>query len=405
MAFDLEVGGHHAGYLQNLVRVWGARNRAGALCLALSPALIGSHPELVADARNADVTVVPTQIHPPSSSALLRWLPAEVRLAERAMREWRALCRVATEQRAAHVMALYVDGLLQTPLALGMRAPCRVSGLYFRPTFHYGSFEGHSPDLKERLRALRQKIIVARALAHPALDTLFCLDAYAVDYMTAHFRHGHRTRHLADPVHVHPESSEVVTALRSELGIPDGMLVLLLFGMITPRKGLLEVLAAVRLLSAEEAGRICLLVVGPHAADFRETAAASVQATRQATRATIVIHERFVPDAENQRWFGLADIVLAPYQRHVGMSAILVRAAAAEKPVLADQFGLLGEVTRRRHLGVTVDAGNPEAIARGLRDLMTVRGAAVDRESQRALTLENSATAFADAIFEKIAPQ
>ena len=48
------------------------------------------------------------------------------------------------------------------------------------------------------------------------------------------------------------------------------------------------------------------------------------------------------------------------------MSGILVRAAAAQKPVLSSGFGLMGEITRLYELGLTVDSSIPAQIAEGL---------------------------------------
>ncbi len=404
MAFDLDVGGHHAGYLQNLVRIWASEERRGRLSLAVSPELLDQHPELVADARNADVPVLPVSL-PPVASSWLAKAPAELRLAERALREWRALCESAVRLSATHALSMYMDGLIQTPLALGLRAPCRISGIYFRPTFHYGGFSSVERPLRDRLKAARQRVLAGRALRHPALDVMFCLDPYAVDAMRAGLREGHKARHLADPVAVHDEPEGTIAALRRELGLSPEKTVLLLFGMITPRKGLLEVLEALEHLPPPVAREVCLLVVGPMAADFRGRVHSAVERARGRTGATILLHERFVPDLENQRWFGVADIVLAPYQQHVGMSAILIRAASAGKPIIADGYGLLGQLTERRRLGAVVDARDPRAIAHGIERLLRSEGGLVDAEAQGQLARENTPAAFARAMFSTFLPE
>jgi hypothetical protein len=56
--------------------------------------------------------------------------------------------------------------------------------------------------------------------------------------------------------------------------------------------------------------------------------------------------------------------VLAPYQRFVGSSGVLLWAARAGRPVLAQEFGLIGKLTRDNHLGIAVDSGDPTKLAR-----------------------------------------
>ena len=80
----------------------------------------------------------------------------------------------------------------------------------------------------------------------------------------------------------------------------------------------------------------------------------------------IISNIQYLPEKDIQSYFQISDAILAPYQRHVGMSGILVRAAAAQKPVLSSDFGLMGEITRLYELGLTVDSSIPAQIAEGL---------------------------------------
>jgi hypothetical protein len=50
----------------------------------------------------------------------------------------------------------------------------------------------------------------------------------------------------------------------------------------------------------------------------------------------------------------VSDYILALYQKHIGMSGIMVRSAAAEKPLLANDFGLMGRIVPENELGIVV---------------------------------------------------
>jgi len=71
-------------------------------------------------------------------------------------------------------------------------------------------------------------------------------------------------------------------------------------------------------------------------------------------------------------WLSLcaADIVAVPYQRHVGSSGIVARAARLGRPLLASDYGWVGEATTRYGLGEVVEAKSIDAIARGLERLV-----------------------------------
>jgi glycosyltransferase involved in cell wall biosynthesis len=116
----------------------------------------------------------------------------------------------------------------------------------------------------------------------------------------------------------------------------------------------------------------------------------------------IIQHYQFVPETEVAKYFQLADAVLATYQRHVGMSGILLLAAAAQKPVLADNYGLMGEITRQHQLGLTVDATKPEAIAEGLTQMLTQSEKLGDRDKMKQFAAQNSPQSFAQTILQHI---
>jgi Glycosyl transferases group 1 len=62
-----------------------------------------------------------------------------------------------------------------------------------------------------------------------------------------------------------------------------------------------------------------------------------------------------------------ADVVLAPYQRFVGSSGILLWAARAGKPVLTQNFGLIGRLVRDRHLGLVADVESETGLLAAIR--------------------------------------
>ena len=400
LLFELGLGGHRPGYLQHLVRFWNERNLAGVLNVVVRPEFIHRYPDIVALATKSgqgQVNFVP----------LTDAEDAETYLVDRGnskalnFREWELLAKYADRLNASHSLIMYFD-FMKLPAAQGMSIGCPFSGIYFRPTFHYNTFEFYQPAWSDRFQQWREKAILSWVLQHSQLQTLFCLDQFATEQFDS-FHSETEVVYLPDPVQIYPESEGRVAQLRQQLGIDRHRKVFLLFGELSDRKGLSKLLSAIGLLSAIDCQRLCLLLVGPIAQESQPLIRHQVACLSEALPLQLIVHDQFVTDSQIQPYFQLADVILAPYQRHVGMSAILVRAATAQKPVLSSNYGLMGELTHRHSLGLAVDAAQPNAIAQGIRQFLYADPETVgDRQKMQRWASQNTAEQFASTIFAQI---
>jgi glycosyltransferase involved in cell wall biosynthesis len=172
---------------------------------------------------------------------------------------------------------------------------------------------------------------------------------------------------------------------------------LLLFGVLSSRKGVQQVLDAMRLLPADQLRSVTLCLVGPVHASAKHliTNAQAVLGNR------LKVLDNFVSEADVQSYFAAADIVLAPYPRHVGMSAVIIRAAAAEKPVVASAFGLMGALVKAHRLGLAVDAREPAAIAEAILEIKQHAGTLTSTAEMKNLAQAHRTEHFAQAILER----
>jgi glycosyltransferase involved in cell wall biosynthesis len=149
--------------------------------------------------------------------------------------------------------------------------------------------------------------------------------------------------------------------------------------------------------------RLCLVIAGQANAQERTRITAQISELQQKCKVQIITHCEFVPESDVQIYFQLADVVLAPYQKHVGMSGILIWAAVAQKPVLSSNYGLMGELVRRYRLGVVVDSTSPAQIAEGLVQCLGRSPQELgDPQQMQAFAQENSADKFAHTIFKAL---
>lgn len=400
MLFDLSINGHHPAYIRHLIQYWCEHKLPGCLDIVVSPKFMQHHSDVVDMAGYGESNVNFVAIDS-EAEATLKSRKSGVNRTIRAFQEWHLLCRYAGSLRATQCLIMYFD-TCQLPLAFGKKPPCPVSGIYFKPTFHYSNFAHFESSWQVRLQQWREKLLLSRVLQHPRLQTLFCLDPFVVKHIDQ-FHSPVKVMPLPDPVPLTTVSEAQVMSLRQRLGIDPGRQVFLLFGALTGRKGIHQLLEAVAMLPPDLSQKFCLVLAGQANPQEQAKMASHITAIRQAARVQIITHYEFIPEPEVQTYFQLADVVLAPYQRHIGMSGILLLAAAAHRPVLSSDYGLMGEVVQRYGLGLTVDSTIPTEIARGLtRFLLESPAGLCDRSKMKSFAEQNSAEQFANVIFQHL---
>ncbi len=187
--------------------------------------------------------------------------------------------------------------------------------------------------------------------------------------------------------------------LRQTLELDPDRNVFLMFGVLQKRKGIYQLLDAIALLPPHLCQKLCLLLVGPIGSEL--LIKTRIRELCEALPIQVISHDQFVPDREIQPYFQVADVILAPYIRHIGMSAVLVRAAAAQKPVLASNYGLMGQMVKHHKLGITVDSSVPSEIAKGLTQFLVNPSIEFcDFSSMQSFAEQNSAENYAKTIFQ-----
>ncbi|AFY76773.1 MAG: glycosyltransferase [Hydrococcus sp. C42_A2020_068] len=404
LVFELAYGGHYASYIRHLAEYWRKEELPGYLNFVVSPTFVRHHPDVIEIASSYDRKNLNFVSITPGEEAALIPRKSFVHRALRSFQEWKLLRKYATLLKADSCLLLYFDSF-QAAIASGASLPCSFSGIYFRPTFHYNTFAGYVPTWKNRLQHWREKyIILPRVMHHPRLRNLFCLDPFVIRFMER-FGSQVKTIHLPDPVQVYEmPQQEKLKQFRTSLGIEPGRQAFLLFGALYDgRKGIRELLEAISTLSPSLCQKLCLLLVGQIFLTDESPIQKRIAEITQSLPVQIVVRDGFIPEREVQLYFQSADVILAPYQRHVGMSGTLVQAAAAQKPLLVSDYGLMGEIAHRWQLGLTVDSTVPSEIAKGITQfLLQGTDKLGDRAKMKAFAEQNSAENFASSILQHL---
>lgn len=387
LVFEPDAEGHSLEWLRHLIEFAAVDGASPAISVA-APAAICQ-----ALARSCPAEILGRVELRALSSRELRWC-TDRRLSVAAFARWWTMRRHLRASAAESGFFLSLD-LLALPLALGLGAGgCKLSGILFRPSVHYRGFGDHRSGLGERLRDLRKDLLYRLMLRNSTLDRVLSLDPFFPAY-AARYANGNKVEALPDPAH------PPVATVANDIGIlPQGRITFLLFGYLTERKGPLVVLDALERLPPLVARRIAVLMAG------RVDPALSNRIEERRRRLAVLLPElwldvddRRLDAAELEGLVRRSHVVLAPYQRFVGSSGVLLWAARAGRPVLAQQYGLVGRLTRDHRLGLAVDSSDPTAIAAAITQMAQIGPSSfVDIASARDFAASQTPQRFAELV-------
>jgi len=389
LIFDPYDQGHHAGYILNILREVAKREEPRLVDLVLGNKFSEKHPDVV----EFVVRELPDRVNwVPISETKTQSIVSAKSPWVAGLREWKALASAVKECRPDHSICMYLDFLV-FPLAMGRKLPCSLSGVIFRQNRHYPEMFASRLETKERVMAEAKHQCFSRALANPNLISVFSLDPYLKG--THSESKSERISWCPDPVYFPPTSDYEATQPFSYRQT------ILLFGVISERKGFGKFLHAAAELPEALLRRLDFWIVGPTREEAAEVSIAEASEKLAEHGASVRRENRFVQDSEVQSYFRQSALIAAPYDRHMGMSAVIVRAAAEQKPILASSFGLLGKVVESNELGSTFDLNDSEAIR-----MATTRAskgeANFSQESAKRFANQNSAENFANVILDNI---
>ncbi len=386
MIFEPYSGGHRPEYLCHLLRAWRDLHCPGRVILATSAGLLQEQPGLsggLLDGNWAEVVNF--------GDLSKQGRPGLFSLGCRNARLLRALI---LRYKPKRVLAMYFDHL-QLGLAFGLRFDfdVRISGILFRP-----SYGAHSRLLSQSWFRNKQKEFVLRlAASNRHTDALFSLDPRAISFL----RHRGYRKVIALPDPVGRDEEQFTGDARARYGVGIHRRLWTLFGVLDERKGVIQSLQAIHHLDVPDVQRVCLLLMGLQSDELRTTIA-PLTASAQGRGLQLIVVDKHVSMADIRQAVESSDLVLAPYQNHVGSSGVLLRAAAAGRPVLSQSFGLMGYNVRQHGLGLDVDTTNVRTLASAMQALLRDPLIGFDPDGARRFAEANTPLAFTSVLLKNM---
>ena len=363
LVFEPMLEGHYSDYIRHLIQYAHRQNVPIKLTFLVHPEFKVRFWDAIkaeCEASHECVDLIPFG---PREHALCvhNRLPQGIR----SLFQWFTMMKYLRRTGAVHGHFLYID-TLQLAFALRLRVPkgITLSGILFRPTVHYEQLWQTPSNFRQHLKNYRKTLLYKRMLNHPALITLFSLDPYFAEYASKSFKRGDKVQALPEPGLFSQDLGGHRPSDTVECDIPENRTCFLLFGSLTRRKGLLQVLEALQILDSKIASKTAVVFAGKLHDEIRvEFGEQWSQLTSDTPELWMHFEDRYINPAEITDLIIRCDVVLAPYQHHVGSSNVLLWAAGAQKPVIIQDYGLIGALARDNKLGFVVDATQPQAIA------------------------------------------
>lgn len=260
----------------------------------------------------------------------------------------------------------------------------QISGIIFRPPNAYN----HPSSLRHRVDSARRWLTYMST--RRAVRQLFTLDEVAAQAAVS--RATGLLTYLPDPA---PDLSLLHERVREPR--TDGRQVFLLFGALGRRKGIFMVLEALSHMRAERRAAMAFRFVGRVLPQDRQAFIERFEVAHNAYPEMVFEwRDNFVSDAALAQEIVNCDVLLAPYQDHVGSSGVMFWATAAGKPLIGQRTGLIGYQLEHYDLGFTVDTTDPLALSRALDTV----GAKVGKPRNYAFLQAHSPAAFTGTILD-----
>jgi glycosyltransferase involved in cell wall biosynthesis len=230
---------------------------------------------------------------------------------------------------------------------------------------HQGSFAYPFGGAKQRVA----KRIALELLRRSPISRLLLVDVVAYRWIR---EHGGKLSKIADVLPDPADDVELVDrqVARQRLGLPVEGALLVSAGQQNDRKG------ADLLLRAYALGRSKKLLTQDDRLLLAGKCSEPIQAMLRSECAelvasgSIIVMDDYLSNEALSDAIASADVVLAAHNAHKGLSNIVLRSVAAERPVLTSAYGWFEEVVPRFGIGQTVDVSNPLAFAQAMRSVV-----------------------------------
>ena len=170
-----------------------------------------------------------------------------------------------------------------------------------------------------------------------------------------------------DLQHFRPGSGEERCAIRRQLGLPEGALVVTYLGRVEPAKGIHVLLAAAQLV--KQRWPVCVVVAGPASHLIPADESRSYERSLRSAAAGLDVH--WLPAvADPAELYRASDVVVVPSIGLEGFALVPLESLASGVPVIVSRTGGLPEALGQEFTEWVVEVGDAGALASTLDEVL-----------------------------------
>jgi glycosyltransferase involved in cell wall biosynthesis len=363
LVYESEVTGHHVEFLVNIIKT-APINKSRHLFLLVKRETI---PRLKAHLQKGiKVTLLEIEnfdFNFFNRSSLLQLSSFnEIRVLE-----------VICKQHSVDRLMLMSMNKYQLALAMLIRkGDIQVRGIMFNPFIPLHRSSGFWRKLYLLAHNTRKILQYACMFNNQNIDRVFLLnDALSVNLLNQIFSRKRLFKLLVDPL-----PYEVQKLNKRIPGAPkaDTSFTFLMFGVMTPRKGVLEVLKAIKSGGETFQKKIVLRIVGEFSKKFPEWHSKVLLEVDwindHLDSINVDVVDKFVSFSELYGFLKDANCVLAPYINHSGSSGVIGHACVMERPIVVASGGLMADIVNEYRIGEIADACDSNSLITILKDIV-----------------------------------
>jgi len=269
------------------------------------------------------------------------------------VRDWKIIEYYAHRLKISELFLMDVN---MFEIQIGRRkVPFKISGILFRPSHRIASSNKKmSGQLRSKVKKYKKYFLESFLLRSKSIENLFILnDNAGVDSLN-NIHKTHVFKYLSDPIFDYKQSEKSSETIAS--AISQDRIVFLIFGEISPRKNIKNILESFTLLDKDIQKKIALLIIGRVPHFFIDTFDELIKRfTTLNPDIELVIIKSFVSNSEMEYYFSISDISLLIYADFYGSSGLIGRAAKYNMISLVPNVGLLSELCSQYKLGYPCD--------------------------------------------------
>ena len=356
--FDAKATGHHGEFLENIISGLSNKDSTNSL-IVCNPLLVDRLNQCKLE-NNSTIKIKPLKI---SEMSLIESAQNQI---QRGSRELKVLERYLIESGATALvlMDMNIHQLALSSWKYSKKNPISISGILFnhlnppeRKTLEKKSIKGY-------LTCLRKKLQMFLLLRNQSIKSVFILnDRGAVDYMNGWSFSRNVFRFLIDPI---PAGMRDINVSK-EKPESNKQFNFIMLGAISPRKGCLEVIKALKHANFPNGMNVSLHLMGAFSKEYpeyEELLLSEIEALKL-TRMDVQVElkNEFIDNEAFCQEISDSDCVLATYMGFFGSSGMIGHACRYQKPLIVSCDGLIGIIVESKQLGLCVNSCDIDALA------------------------------------------